>query len=152
MQTALSGDVVAEGVIRETRDHQSVRRVALEAGLEDGDFEGIISVYGYYIGDELAGCVALKGSGMACSVEWLAVRRQHRGKGIGRMLVDRIASDARRSGAKQLWALARTPDFFIHIGFVEGSLEASPGPSLDNCRRCDQFRTTCSPKIVVKAL
>ena len=144
--------MAAEGVLRKTEDYQSVRHLALEAGLEDGDFEGITSVYGYYIANELAGCVALKDSGNACSVEWLAVRRQHRGKGIGRMLVDKIASDARRSGAKQLWALARTPDFFFHIGFAESSLEASPGPTFDNCRRCDQFRTTCSPKIVVKAL
>ena len=120
--------------------------------MEDEDFEGIARVYGYYIDDDLAGCAALKGSGRACSLEWLAVRRQDRGRGIGRTLVDRVASDARQSGANQLWALAREPDFFLHVGFEEGTLEDSPGPTFDNCRKCSQFRTTCFPRIMVMTL
>ena len=143
---------MAKGVLRKTDDYESVRSLALGAGLEDGSFEGIASVYGYYIDDELAGCAALKESDRVCSVEWLAVRRQDRCKGIGKMLVDRIASDALENGAGQLWALARAPEFFLHIGFEEGSQEDFPGPGLRTCMKCSQFRATCFPKIMVKTL
>ena len=57
---------MVKGILRKTGDHESVRGLALEAGLEDGTFEGIVCVYGYYIDDELAGCAALKGSGRVC--------------------------------------------------------------------------------------
>ncbi|UCE81143.1 MAG: GNAT family N-acetyltransferase [Methanobacteriota archaeon] len=142
----------AEGILRTTEDYESVRRLALDSGLEDGRFDGIIRVYGYYIGEELVGCVALKLSRGEYSVEWLAVRERDRGKGFGRKLVERVVADAKEQGAKELWALARTPGFFLHMGFVVSPEGNQRGPTVETCRKCPQFNVTCSPKVVAMAL
>ena len=140
------------GALRTINDFESMRRLALESGLEDGEFDGTVRAYGYYIGQELAGCVAMKRSSDTYLVDWLAVRAQDRGKGIGRLLVEKVAEDAKEEGAERLWAIARTPEFFMHMGFAPSSQDVSPVLSFENCRRCPQFNNTCAPKIVTKAL
>lgn len=141
-----------EGVLRRTEDHEAVRRLALDSGLEDGEFDKVVCAYGYFIDDELVGCAAMKRSEGTYSVEWLAVREQDRGRGLGRLLVEKVAADAKEDGAEELWALARAPDFFLRIGFTLCSQEDSPGPTFEVCKKCSQFNITCLPKIVMKAL
>lgn len=129
-------------------DREAMRALALEAGLEDGGFDGVVTSYGAFDDDELKGCVALKRVGDVFSVEWLAVKQEIRGRGAGRRLVYRVAEDARSLGAKEIWALARSPDFFLRIGFSLSSEEESPGPTYAGCAKCPQYRTTCRPHIV----
>lgn len=142
----------SEGVLRRTEDYEAVRRLAVGSGLEDGEFDKIVCAYGYFIDDELVGCAAMKRSEDTYSVEWLAVREQDRGRGLGRLLVEKVAADAKENGAEELWALARAPEFFLSIGFTLSSLENSPGPTFEVCRKCSQFNIMCFPKIVMKAL
>ncbi|UCE45526.1 MAG: GNAT family N-acetyltransferase [Methanobacteriota archaeon] len=148
----MASHLPSDGMMKAIDDFESMRTLALESGLDDGEFDGTVRAYGYFIGKELAGCVAMKRSRGTYSVEWLAVRAQDRGKGIGRLLVEKVAEDAREDGAGHLWAIARTPEFFMHMGFTSSSQEISPVLSFENCRRCPQFNNTCSPKIVTKAL
>ena len=148
----MEGDSDAAASVRETDDFEGIRSLALKAGLEDGKFEDIVAAYGCYSRDMLVGCAALKRAGDTYSVEWLAVDDSHRRHGIGRRMVERVASEARSRGATQLWALARAPDFFLRIGFLLSSPEASPGPNLAGCAKCVQYRVNCFPKIVVKDL
>jgi putative acetyltransferase len=51
------------------------------------------------VGDEPAGCIALKklGDGV-CEMKRLFIRNQHRGAGLGRTLVERIIREAKRLG------------------------------------------------------
>ncbi len=140
------------GRLSETDDHEAIRALALRSGLEDGNFEDIVSAYGFYMADELVACAALKRVGDTFSVEWLSVDEQHRKTGIGRTMVDRVAAEAKALGATRLWALARAPEFFEHIGFRRSSPEASPGPTFAGCAKCSQYDVTCFPKIVVKDL
>lgn len=139
-------------VLRKTDDLDAVRNLALRSGLEDGTFEGVVAAYGWFIGEELAGCVALKRDGDRYSVEWLAVAEGLRRKGVGRMLVERVEADARTRGAERIWALARAPRFFESIGFRVATSSESGGPTMSNCLLCSQYQRTCFPAVVVKQL
>ncbi|UCE91323.1 MAG: GNAT family N-acetyltransferase [Methanobacteriota archaeon] len=143
---------VQEVSLEETEDFDAMRSLARRSGLEGGKFDDIAVAYGCYAGEQLMGCAALKRLGEAFSVEWLAVDSSRRNEGIVRMIVERIASEVRDRGATRLWALARAPDFFLRIGFLPSSPEASPGPTLAACHKCAQYDATCIPKMVVKNL
>lgn len=138
--------------LKPTTDHEAVRKLALRAGLEDGTFDDMVEVYGLFDGDDIVASVALKRSEDVFSVGWLAVEKDRRGHGIGRRLVSRVGDDARSLGASNLWALARAPDFFLKIGFKLSSEDESPGPTYAECSKCEQYKHTCHPRIVVLAL
>ena len=152
IQQAMEDDSRAAISLRQTDDFKGIRSLALRAGLEDGKFDDIVAAYGCYSGHGLVGCAALKRVGDTFSIEWLAVEGSHRRKGIGRAIVGRVASEAKGRGATQLWALARAPDFFMRLGFLQSSPEVSPGPNLAGCAKCAQYQVSCFPKIVVKDL
>jgi len=137
--------------LRKMDDFEGIRLFSLRAGLEDGTFENIIAAYGYFVNEELMGCVALKKDGDWYAVEWLAVAEDLRGKGLGSMLVRRVESEARMRGAERVWALARAPRFFEKLGFRQINPSDPPdGPTLSNCLLCRQFQQSCFPAIMVK--
>lgn len=138
--------------LRKTDDFEAIRTLALRSGLEDGTFEGIVTAYGYHIGEELVGCVALKRDQERFAVEWLAVSEQLRHKGIGKMLVKKIEGEARMRGADRIWALARAPRFFESIGFRVATSDESGGATMSNCLLCSQYQRSCFPAIVVRQL
>jgi len=139
-------------ILNKTEDFEEIRKLSLESGLEDGKFDNIVCAFGQFVDDELVGCAAMKLVDGTHSVEWLAVKEEHRGKGLGRSLVDAVAAEAKKSGACKLWALARAPDFFLTIGFFISSPEESPGPTFKGCISCSQYNVSCFPRIVVRAL
>ena len=52
---------------------------------------------------EIAGCIALRPiDGQICEMKRLYVRPAFRGSGLGRLLVDRIISEARQAGYRQM--------------------------------------------------
>jgi len=137
--------------LRKTDDFEGIRQFSLNAGLEDGTFENIIAAYGYFVNEELMGCVALKKDRDWYAVEWLAVADGLRRKGLGSMLVRRVESEAKMRGAERIWALARAPRFFEKLGFRQSSPSDRPeGPTLCNCLLCRQYQQSCFPAIMVK--
>ncbi len=146
------GRLVVRTEIRPTEDLQSVRRLCLECGLEDGSFQDTVSAFGCYKGRELVGCAVLKGREGLFSVDWLAVHEAYRGMGIGSMLVKHVEGEARGRGAETLWVLARAPAFFRGIGYGEGGTP-NQGPSMTNCAQCPQYVSGgCRPEILSKKL
>jgi N-acetylglutamate synthase-like GNAT family acetyltransferase len=138
--------------LRKTDDYEAIRTLATRSGLEDGTFEDVVIAWGYFIGEELVGCAALKNEDGRCAVEWLAVSEGLRGKGLGRMLVGMVEAEARMRGADRIWALARAPRFFERIGFRMASPDAQNRPMMSNCLLCSQYQRSCFPAVVVKQL
>ena len=97
---------------RETTDFSSMRRLALSSGLEEGAYSGFVRAYGFYDGSELVACAGLKEQSGVFSLECVAVKEAFRCRGLGRRLVESLEDDARKRGARKLWALARAPAFF----------------------------------------
>lgn len=138
--------------LRECHDFESVRRLALASGLEDGPFDDIVACYGMYADDQLVGCGTLKQRGDVFSVEWLAVAQEWRGKGLGSWIVARLEEEARARKAKKLWALARAPGFFLKIGFRRAEEGEGDGPTTKSCLACRQYKRSCFPAVVCKDL
>lgn len=138
--------------LRKTDDYEAVRALAIRSGLEDGTFEHVVTAWGYFIGEELVGCAALKQDGGRFAVEWLAVSEGLRGKGLGRMLVGMVEAEARMRGAERVWALARAPRFFERIGFRVSSPDEPASPMMSNCLLCSQYQRSCFPAVMVKQL
>jgi N-acetylglutamate synthase-like GNAT family acetyltransferase len=139
-------------VLRPTNDYGAMRSLALRSGLEDGSFEDYVAAYGYFVGDRLVGCAALKIKDGVFTVECLAVSQEFREKGMGRTLVTLIEREARARGAGEVWAIARSPAFFVRIGYGKADTGDSRGPSLKGCEACKQFRRSCTPSIVHRIL
>lgn len=138
--------------LRKTDDYEAVRALATRSGLEDGTFEHVVTAWGYFIGDGLVGCAALKEEDGRYAVEWLAVSEGLRGKGLGRMLVGMVEAEARMRGADRVWALARAPRFFERIGYRVSTPAEAGGPMMSNCLLCSQYQRSCFPAVMVKQL
>lgn len=141
-----------EPVMRPTEDYAAMKKLAVESGLEEGTLIHIVSSYGYYDGSELVGCAALRQEKDVYSLECLAVRERYRYQGLGSRLVNTIEKDAKARGAVRLWALARAPNFFKKMGYMEAGKGDQGGPSMTSCASCPQYKRNCNPEILLKSL
>lgn len=140
--------------LRRTDDLDAIRALCVEAGLDMQNevLTGIVTAYGAYLGDKLVGCATLQRRDDNLFLEYVAVDKAARQRGIGALLVQRIEDEARARGLTELWAKAKSPEFYQAIGF-RVLQEGERGPkSLDGCVGCPQFRSSCFPAIVVKHL
>ncbi len=140
--------------VRRTDDLAALRRLGVAAGLEDSgrDDEGILAAWGACDGERLVGAIVLERLGELDTVNWMAVDKGYRGRGIARQLFAALAREAERRGMTRLWVTARPPGFFRGLGFVE----AGPGPEteqlLGGCLTCGQYESGCRPQALVKDL
>ena len=138
--------------LRKTEDFRAMRELALRSGLEESVLEDFDVAYGCYKGRRLVGCVGLRKKVGVFTIECLAVAEDLQGKGIGRTLIGLIEDEARKMGAKDLWAVARAPGFFERIGYTVAKPPPGQGPTLKGCASCRQFGRSCHPAIVFRAL
>ncbi|WP_094226719.1 GNAT family N-acetyltransferase [Methanolobus psychrotolerans] len=100
-------------------------------GTEVDDFI-VATIDGRIIG---AACLE---TGKFPEVHSIAVHPNHRGKGIGRLLLDALVSDL--SGEKFLFARTTSPVFFEKAGFIR--LDDSEKREIwDDCAQCNRFNT-----------
>lgn len=90
--------------------------------------------------DEVLGCCAL----CICwddlaEVRSLMVRREHRGQGLGRLLVDACLSEAVTLGIFRVFVLTNQEAFFRKMGFVEATKDALPQKVWADCVNCPHF-------------
>ncbi len=90
--------------------------------------------------DELLGCAALhicwEGLG---EIRSLAVKKEARGKGIGKKLVYSCLEEAGQLGMEKVFALSFDPDFFRRFGFEIYPKEKLPHKIWGDCLRCPHF-------------
>lgn len=75
----------------------------------------------------VVGCVALRdfGGGIG-EVRSLSVAEATRGRGIGALLLEAAVRDARGIGIRRLFAITRSPGFFVRHRFAELAMEEVP--------------------------
>jgi amino-acid N-acetyltransferase len=88
-------------------------------------------------GGEVVGCVAVGiiWADMA-EVRSLAVDDDHRGRGIGKQLVQWCVADARRLGIRKLMSLTYEQGFFEKLGFAVVDKSTLPLKVWSDCVRC----------------
>jgi amino-acid N-acetyltransferase len=89
---------------------------------------------------KFAGCGALEiFTDELGEVRSLMVTDVCQGRGLGKMLVQRIIDEARRIGLKRLMALTYVPPFFHKLGFKTVPKEALPEKVWGVCVTCYKF-------------
>jgi amino-acid N-acetyltransferase len=90
----------------------------------------------------VVGCAELAPlSHAVAEVRSLVVDREHRGRGLGRRIIEELRSRARREGFDQLCAFGHDPAIFARMGFVMVSHRDIPEKIETDCRRCPLFGT-----------
>jgi amino-acid N-acetyltransferase len=69
----------------------------------------------------------------------LAVEKQHRRQGIGKMMVNACLAEAREMGISRVYALTREPEFFAACGFVSIEMAELPRKVWGECIKCPKF-------------
>lgn len=72
-------------------------------------------------------------------VRSLVVADGHKGRGYGRMLVERIVEEARIIGLKRIMALTYVPDFFHKLEFRTVAKETLPEKVWSVCVKCYKY-------------
>lgn len=87
--------------------------------------------------DEIVGCVALHifWADLA-EIKSLAVHHDHKGRGLGGMLVNSAVKDARRLGVRRVFALTYEESFFSKVGFETINREFLPEKVWRECIAC----------------
>lgn len=84
-------------------------------------------------------------------VRSLVVVDAHKGRGLGRLLVERIMAEATALGLKRLMALTYVPTFFHKLGFQTVPKETLPEKVWSVCVKCYKFNH-CDEVAVVREL
>ncbi len=69
----------------------------------------------------------------------LAVLESHKGKGIGKALVEACLKEARGIGVKRVFVLTNIPDYFSSMGFALVDKKRLPQKVWFDCIRCPKF-------------
>lgn len=84
-------------------------------------------------------------------VRSLVVDDAYKGKGFGRLMVERILDEARVIGLQRIMALTYVPDFFHKLGFRTVSKDTLPEKVWGVCVKCYKFNS-CDEIAVLKEL
>ncbi len=105
-----------------------------------------------YDGEYLAACGALHFyTPIAAEVRSLAVDPRIKRRGMGRIIVEALESEARGNDLHAIFAFTYVPDFFRKLGFVEVDRGALPLKAWKDCLRCPKFQS-CDEIAVLKPL
>ncbi len=69
----------------------------------------------------------------------VAVAKTHKGRGIGRKLVDECLAEAADLGVGRVFVLTYVPEFFGRLGFVEYDKAKLPHKVWSECLKCVKF-------------
>jgi amino-acid N-acetyltransferase len=103
-------------------------------------------------GGRVVGCCALQiiWSDLA-EIKSLAVDDAHQDKGVGRMLVRKSVSEAKKLGMKKVFALTLVPGFFKKLGFKTVEKEKLPMKVWTDCAKCTK-QDSCDETAMIKIL
>lgn len=82
----------------------------------------------------------------------LYVEESHRGKGVGRVLVEACISEAITLGLFKVFTLTYKKDFFLKLGFEEIDRNLLPEKIWSDCFRCSKYPDYCDEVAMIVEL
>ncbi len=107
-------------------------------------------MWGALVGERMVGTISLDSYKGLTVVGRIAVSQAYRGSGLGRRLLTTLEAEARRRRLTELWATARTPGFFVAMGYSVVAEGRERDLLLSECFACGQYATECRPQAVRK--
>lgn len=93
----------------------------------------------------VAGCVlAMRGGEFV--IDGIASEPEYRKQKLGGKLLQMALKEASDRGAKEVYLVAKVPDFFKKHGFYP--IDPYTTGQLFDCASCPQFRETCHPEVM----
>jgi amino-acid N-acetyltransferase len=115
-------------------------------------YENVRDFYVYVDEKGIGGCVALHIDMVdLAEVRSLVVREDLRGRGVGVRLLEAVLAEARQLDIARVYALTRTPEFFLKNGFFPVDKAELPYKVFKDCIRCRLF-PGCDEVAVVRVL
>lgn len=97
---------------------------------------------------EVVACGSLKiYSRDLAEIAAIAVREDHQGEGLGRVVVEALLAEARDLRLGEVFGLTRKPEFFARLGFAIADKAHFPLKVWSDCARCP--RRECCDEIAV---
>jgi amino-acid N-acetyltransferase len=81
----------------------------------------------------------------------LVVQQDFQGQGLGRQVVEELIADARLMELPVVFALTRTPEFFLSLGFETTAMDNLPRKVWKDCSKCLK-RKACDEVAVIHRL
>ncbi|WP_027399267.1 GNAT family N-acetyltransferase [Anaerovorax odorimutans] len=98
-----------------------------------------------YIAFLIGGCVLAKRQGEYI-IDGIAVEPEYRKSKLGKSLLEKAIDEVKKLGGKQLFLVARAPEFFRKQGFV--TVERNDAPNFFECLTCPQYGKDCFPEVM----
>ena len=115
-------------------------------------YENVRDFYVYADDSGLCGLVALHIDLVdLAEVRSLVVRRDLRGRGVGRRLLEAVVAEAELLNIARVYALTRLPHFFERNGFRVVDRSELPYKVFKDCERCGRY-SECDEIAVVRDL
>jgi amino-acid N-acetyltransferase len=122
-------------------DEGSIKAILSESGLPNEDITSHLEHFIMAkVGNDLIGVAGLEPIGELGLVRSLTVAPSHRGKGLGKLLYEKIVSYAHLQGIKELYLLTTTEEgFFKNLGFKNVKRENIPA----QIKETTEFKYLC---------
>ena len=115
-------------------------------------YENLRDLFVYEDDEFLLGCCALHVNWQdLAELKSLAVGESHKGKGIGRALVEAVLKEAKELKINKVFVLTYVPEFFKKYGFKEIAREELPHKVWNECINCPKF-PDCQEVPMIKQL
>ena len=136
VRKAKLGEIVQ---IQKIINHYAGKELMLPRSLSEL-YGNLRDLFVYEDDESLLGCCALHVNWQnLAELKSLAVVGSHKGKGIGRALVEAVLEEAKELKINKVFVLTYVPGFFKKYGFKEISREELPHKVWNECVNCPKF-------------
>ena len=93
----------------------------------------------------IGGCVLALREG-AFIIDGIAVEPEYRAHKLGKKLLELAVNEAKARGGREIFLVARAPEFFRKQGFV--TVPRAGAPTFFECFGCPQYNESCFPEVM----